>query len=72
MATNVPVFCHGVLVSLDDLVFGDADDAVVVAQANEAEVSEVAIAETQCQDGSFVELWAGGFLRDTYAEFGVL
>jgi 4-hydroxy-4-methyl-2-oxoglutarate aldolase len=72
MATDVPVICDGVLVSPGDLVIGDADGVVVIPQAREAEVLEVAYAKIQSEDSSIVELRAGGFLRDIYAKYGVL
>lgn len=72
LATDVPIICDGVLVAPGDLVVGDADGVVVIPQHHEAKVLEVALDKIQNENSSFVELRAGGFLRDIYAKYGVL
>lgn len=71
-AIDVPVLCAGVRVSPGDLVFGDADGLVVVPQAAEAAVLELAFAKVDGESHSMRELKAGGYLRDVYAKYGVL
>lgn len=72
IATDVPVYCDGVLVRPGDLVVADADGVVVIPQAHEAKVLEVALAKIKNENSSYAELNAGGFLRDIYAKYGVL
>lgn len=72
IATDVPVICDGVRVTPGDLVFGDADGVVVVPQAVEAKVLEIAFQKINGEDHSMKELRAGGYLRDVYARYGVL
>ncbi|SHG31893.1 Regulator of RNase E activity RraA [Kaistia soli DSM 19436] len=71
-AVDVPVICAGVRVAPGDLVFGDADGAVVVPQAVEADVLNIAFEKIRGEDHSMDELRAGGYLRDVYAKYGVL
>lgn len=71
-AVDIPVMCGGVHVSPGDLVFGDADGVVVVPQAVEAKVLEIAFNKVDGENHSMKELRAGGFLRDVYAKYGVL
>ena len=71
-AIDVPVICGGVRVCPGDLVFGDADGVVVVPQAVEAAVLEIAFDKINGEHHSMRELRAGGFLRDVYAKYGVL
>jgi regulator of RNase E activity RraA len=71
-AVDVPVVCGGVRVEPGDLVFGDADGVVVVPQAVEAEVLNVAFDKINGEHHSISELRDGGYLRDVYAKYGVL
>jgi regulator of RNase E activity RraA len=64
--------CGGVRVEPGDLVFGDADGVVVVPQAVEAEVLNVAFDKINGEHHSISELRDGGYLRDVYAKYGVL
>lgn len=71
-AVDVPVICAGVRVEPGDLVFGDADGVVVIPQAREAEVLQVAFDKINGEHHSITELRSGGYLRDVYAKYGVL
>lgn len=71
-AIDVPVICGGVRVAPGDLVFGDADGVVVVPQAVEAAVLEMAFDKINGEHHSMRELRAGAYLRDVYAKYGVL
>jgi regulator of RNase E activity RraA len=72
VATDVPVLCGGVRVEPGDLVLGDADGVVVVPQAREAEVLDLAMAKLMGERDSLRELQGGAYLRDVFARYGVL
>jgi len=72
VATDVPVICGGVRVAAGDLVFGDADGLVVIPQAAEAQVLMIAFEKIRGERHSMRELKAGSYLRDVYANYGVL
>ena len=72
VAVDVPIVCGGVKVSPGDLVFGDADGLVVVPQAIEAKVLEIAFDKINGERHTMRELIEGAFLRDVYARYGVL
>jgi 4-hydroxy-4-methyl-2-oxoglutarate aldolase len=69
---DVPITCGGVEVSPGDLVFGDADEVVVVPQAIEAEVLRIAFEKVNGEHHTMRELRQGAYLRDVYAKYGVL
>jgi len=61
-----------VTVAPGDLVFGDADGLVVVPQAIEAKVLEIAFDKINGERHTMRELNEGAYLRDVYARYGVL
>jgi regulator of RNase E activity RraA len=71
-AVDVPVVCGGVRVVPGDLVLGDADGVVVIPQAVEAEVLQLAFDKLNGEHHSINELRGGSYLRDVYAKYGVL
>lgn len=69
---NVPVECGDVIVHPGDLIFADFDGVVAIPSAVVAEVIALATDKVQREDGSRVELLAGGYLRDVFRKYGVL
>lgn len=72
MSVDVPVECAGVKVSPGDLIFGDADGAVVVPQAVEAEVLRLAFEKVKGERNTLADLQKGDKLADVFARYGVL
>jgi 4-hydroxy-4-methyl-2-oxoglutarate aldolase len=66
------VYCGGVRVVPNDLVFGDADGIVVIPQAAANDVVEEATRKLRAENNSLSELRAGAFLSDVFARYGVL
>lgn len=72
MAYDVPVTCGDVLVRPGELVFADFDGIVVIPQAVEAQVLELAEKKVTAESDSRKELLAGKSLREVYNKYGVL
>lgn len=72
MAIDVPAWCAGVRVCSGDLVFGDADGAVVIPQEAEDAVLAHAFEKIAGENTTMDELRAGAYLRDVYARYGIL
>lgn len=69
---DVPIRCGDVLVNAGDLVFADFDGIVVVPQAVEPQVLELAHERIGKENQSRERLLEGDLLRDVYNRFGVL
>ena len=69
---DVPVRCGDVLVNSGDLVFADFDGIVVIPQAIEAQVLELASEKVGKENQSRDLLLEGALLRDVYNRLGVL
>ena len=72
MAYDVPVRCGDVLVNPKELVFADFDGVVVIPQAAEKKVIELAMDKVGKEDFSRAALLEGRTLRDVFDEYGVL
>ena len=71
-AIDVPVECAGVAVNPGDLVFGDADGALVVPQPLVGATLRLALAKVEGENRTRDELKQGALLADVYAKYGVL
>ena len=69
---NVPIECGGVPVNPGDIVFGDTDGVVVIPQAVEIDVLEVAFTKVVGENRTRDELRAGATLREVYDKYGIL
>ena len=69
---DVVVGVAGVRVAPGDLVFGDADGAIVVPRVVEDEVLQRALAKVDGEDRTREELAAGAKLADVFAKYKVL
>jgi len=69
---DVPIACAGVRIAPGDLVVGDADGVIIVPQAVEAEVLDLAFAKVQGENRTREELERGTRLADVFARHGVL
>jgi regulator of RNase E activity RraA len=69
---DVVVGVAGVRVAPGDLVFGDADGAIVVPRAVEDDVLQRALAKVDGEDRTREELAAGAKLADVFAKYKVL
>ena len=72
VAIDVPIECAGVVVHPGDLVFGDADGCVVVPQSAEQAVIAAALEKLAGERNSLEALRQGRYLRDVFAQYGVL
>jgi len=72
VAYDVPVMCGEVLVNPGDLVFADFDGIVVIPQAIEAKVIEMANEKVNAENLSRKELLDGKSLREVYDKYKVL
>jgi regulator of RNase E activity RraA len=72
MAIDVPIECGGVKVSTGDLVFGDADGVVVIPQAVEAQVLDLAFEKVTGERNTLSDLRRGDKLADVFARYGIL
>ena len=72
MAYDVPIRCGEILVRPGELVFADYDGIVVVPQAVEKEVLELAREKADKETLSRQDLLAGKTLREVYDTYGVL
>lgn len=72
MALDTPIACAGVRVEPGDLVVGDADGAVVVPRAVEAEVLRLAFEKVEGERNTLRDLQAGDSLGAVFARYGIL
>jgi regulator of RNase E activity RraA len=72
VALDVPVECGGVKVATGDLIFGDADGAIVVPRAVEAEALATAFEKLAGERSTLADLRAGLPLGAVYAKYGIL
>ena len=72
MALDVPIECAGVAVAHGDLVFGDADGVVVVPQAVEQQVLDLAFEKVKGERSTLQDLRRGDKLADVFARYGIL
>ena len=72
MALDVPIHCAGVKVAPGDLIVGDADGVVVIPQAIEARVLQLAFAKVTGEQTTLAELQRGDKLADVFARHGIL
>ena len=72
VAYDVPVMCGGVLVNPGDLVFADFDGIVVIPQAIEEKVIEMAMEKVNAENLSRNELLQGKSLREVYDKYKAL
>jgi regulator of RNase E activity RraA len=72
MAIDLPIECAGIPVQPGDLVFGDADGAVVIPQNVEAEVLRLAFEKVSGERESLRELQEGHALGEVFARHGIL
>ncbi len=72
VAYDVPVMCGGVLVNPGDLIFADFDGIVVIPQAIEEKVIEMAMEKVNAENLSRKELLDGKSLREVYDKYKVL
>lgn len=72
VAYDVPVMCGGVLVNPGDLVFADFDGIVVIPQAIEDKVIELAMEKVNAENLSRNELLQGKSLREVYDKYKAL
>ena len=71
-AYDIPIRCGEVLVQPGDLIFADFDGVVVIPQAVEPQVLELAFEKASKENASRRELLKGRSLREVFDEFGVL
>jgi regulator of RNase E activity RraA len=72
MAYDVPVKCGDVIVHHGDLVFADYDGIVVIPQAVEQQVLELALEKVGKETDARSELNNGKTLREVYDKYGIL
>ncbi len=68
----MPVMCGGVLVNPGDLIFADFDGIVVIPQAIEEKVIEMAMEKVNAESLSRSGLLDGKSLREVYDKYKVL
>ena len=71
-AIDVTVECGGVVTNPGDLVFGDADGAIVVPQHLVRQTITLALGKVEGEDATRAELERGAYLRDVFEKYGVL
>ncbi len=69
---DVPIRCGDVLVNPGDLIFADFDGIVVIPQAVEQQVLDLAHEKAEKETLSRQDLLAGKTLREVYDRYGVL
>jgi 4-hydroxy-4-methyl-2-oxoglutarate aldolase len=69
---DIPIVCGGIKVLPGDLVFGDCDGVVVVAQEMAEEVIERAWEKVRGENTVREELRAGAGVVDTFRKYGIL
>jgi len=72
MAYDLPVRCGDVLVRPQELIFADHDGIVVIPQAVEREVLQLALDRVGKESQARSDLQSGKTLREVYAKYGVL
>ena len=71
-AIDVPVECGGVVTNPGDLVFGDADGAIVVPQHLVQQAMTLALEKVEGEDRTRAELERGAYLKDVFEKYGIL
>ena len=71
-AIDVPIECAGVVVNPGDLVFGDADGAIVVPEPVVKQAIALALEKIEGEDRTRDELRAGAKLAEVFEKYGVL
>jgi regulator of RNase E activity RraA len=72
MELDQPIECAGVAVAPGDLIFGDADGVVVIPQAVEARVLDLAFEKVRGERATLADLQRGDKLGDVFARYGIL
>jgi 4-hydroxy-4-methyl-2-oxoglutarate aldolase len=72
LALDIPIICAGVDVRPGDIVFGDADGAVVIPQAAEEQVFALAFEKVKGEKSTLADLQRGDRLADVFARYGIL
>lgn len=72
VATDTLIECAGAPVRSGDIVFGDADGVVVIPQAIEQQVLEIAFEKVKGEDDTKKELLAGTPLAVVFEKYGIL
>jgi 4-hydroxy-4-methyl-2-oxoglutarate aldolase len=71
-AIDIPILCAGVAIAPGDLIFGDADGAVAVPKAAEAEVLRLAFEKVSGEKRTLADLERGDKLADVFARYRIL
>jgi regulator of RNase E activity RraA len=72
VALDVPVEVAGVRICPGDLLFGDADGAIVVPQQVESQALAAAFEKQAGERSTLADLRAGQLLGQVYAKYGIL
>lgn len=72
VAMDTLIECAGAPVRSGDIVFGDADGVVVIPQAIEGQVLELAFEKAKGEDSTKAELLAGTPLAAVFKKYGIL
>ena len=72
VAMDTLIECAGAPVRSGDIVFGDADGVVVIPQAIESQVLELAFEKAKGEDNTKAELLAGTPLAVVFKKYGIL
>ncbi len=72
VALDVPVEVAGVRICTGDLLFGDADGAIVVPQQVESHALAAAFEKLAGERSTLADLRAGQLLGQVYAKYGIL
>ncbi len=72
VALDVPVEVAGVRICTGDLLFGDADGAIVVPQQVESQALAAAFEKLAGERSTLADLRAGQLLGQVYAKYGIL
>ncbi|MFL5259165.1 MAG: RraA family protein [Hyphomicrobiales bacterium] len=69
---DTAIECGGIRMRTGDLIFGDVDGVIVIPQDVAAEAIERARTKVTSENHTRDALRAGGYLRDVFAQYGVL
>jgi regulator of RNase E activity RraA len=72
VAMDTLIECAGAPVRSGDIVFGDADGVVIIPQAIEKEVLEIAFEKVKGENQTKKELLAGTPLAEVFKKYGIL
>ena len=72
MAVDIPIECAGVHIQPGDLMVGDVDGVVVIPQAAEQKVLEMAFKKISGEHNTLRDLQRGDKLADVFARYGIL